>query len=173
MSDNIRTFSRNNILIEQRRREIVFCAAKLFVENGYDRTTIREICRAMNISSGRLYHYVASKEDILHLVLEFFSEGLAKGLSKFDLISERLTPTEVLREAIRVNLEDIDKFQDMHIIINHLMLTLEKSQRQAMFSIAISWADYYEKLLLRGIESGDFNIDDPYLLAAIYIAGIH
>ncbi|OBH28412.1 TetR family transcriptional regulator, partial [Mycobacterium sp. E342] len=39
-------------------------------ENGYSRTTIREIARAANITSGSLYHYFPNKSELLDAAVE-------------------------------------------------------------------------------------------------------
>lgn len=37
-------------------------------EKGYHPTTIRDIAQACGMSLGQLYHYISSKDDVLHLV---------------------------------------------------------------------------------------------------------
>lgn len=56
-------------LVSRRREQIVSAARKLFSEQGFHQTTIKEIAQAAGISAGLVYQYVREKEDILLLVI--------------------------------------------------------------------------------------------------------
>jgi AcrR family transcriptional regulator len=56
---------------EQRRRteaRILAAASRLFVERGYERTTIREIARAAGVDGGLVMHYFGSKQELFQRV---------------------------------------------------------------------------------------------------------
>jgi AcrR family transcriptional regulator len=55
---------------EERRKEIVRVAAELFEANGYERTSMSMISERLGGSKQTLYNYFASKEELLHAVLE-------------------------------------------------------------------------------------------------------
>ncbi len=50
---------------ESRRQEIRKAAWESFMQNGYEKTTMREIARRMNASTGILYTYYKNKTEIL------------------------------------------------------------------------------------------------------------
>ncbi len=50
---------------------------QLFWEHGYERTAIADIVAAAGVRSGSLYHFFATKEDVLTSVLEAYLDGLA------------------------------------------------------------------------------------------------
>jgi AcrR family transcriptional regulator len=50
---------------EPRRQELLAVAEQLFLEQGYDETSIEDIVRAAHVSKGALYHYFPSKAAIL------------------------------------------------------------------------------------------------------------
>ena len=56
---------------DQKRQEIVEAAAALFVEQGYERTSMSAIARRVGGSKATLYGYFASKEELFRAVLEF------------------------------------------------------------------------------------------------------
>lgn len=62
------THIKNQQLVKERRRQIVDAAVKLFIKNGYHKTTTRQLAKATGLSIGSLYEYVSTKEDILYLV---------------------------------------------------------------------------------------------------------
>lgn len=52
------------------RSRIVLESARLFASVGYRRATLRDIARGCGIQAASIFHYFASKEDILHEVME-------------------------------------------------------------------------------------------------------
>ena len=58
---------------EERRKAILMTALALFVERGYYDTKIADIAAAVPMSTGLLFHYFASKEELL---LELVKMGL-------------------------------------------------------------------------------------------------
>ena len=46
---------------EQTQERIVDASIKLFIEKGYEQTTIQDILNALNLSKGGLYHHFKSK----------------------------------------------------------------------------------------------------------------
>jgi AcrR family transcriptional regulator len=58
---------------DARRDELLRTALQLFAERGFDRTTIADIATATGTAHGLVYHYFASKDELLLAVLERFS----------------------------------------------------------------------------------------------------
>ena len=90
---------KNPDLVERRRRQIVDAAAKLFIAQGFHKTTTRQIARAAGVSIGSLYEYVASKEDVLYLVCEFIHLEVERGVA--EAMQRTTGGKEVLAEVIR------------------------------------------------------------------------
>jgi AcrR family transcriptional regulator len=57
-------------LIDEKRRQIIEGAIRVFKEKGYHKATVREIAEEANIGLGSIYDYVKSKDDILYLFFE-------------------------------------------------------------------------------------------------------
>lgn len=51
------------------RGKLLSAAARLFRDQGFERTTVRDIAREVGLQSGSLFHHFATKEDILHGVM--------------------------------------------------------------------------------------------------------
>lgn len=60
---------------EENKRLILCAAAKLFVENGYTATTLRQIAKAAGINIGSLMYTYESKEGILVDLVEYVLKG--------------------------------------------------------------------------------------------------
>ena len=55
---------------KERRKELVDAAERLFLETGYDRTTVNDIVTEINVAKGTFYHYFKSKPEILGPIME-------------------------------------------------------------------------------------------------------
>jgi len=78
MSDDVTATVEDPVRIERRRAEIVAAATQLFAEQGFFRTTIKDIAKKAGFSSGLVYLYVREKEDVLLLVLLQVMEAYAR-----------------------------------------------------------------------------------------------
>jgi AcrR family transcriptional regulator len=64
---------------EERRKEILLTARKLFVQKGYDQTSINDILKIVDIAKGTFYYYFASKEEVLQaIIMDIVDEGTAR-----------------------------------------------------------------------------------------------
>jgi len=55
---------------KERREELIDTAERLFLEKGYDRTTVNDIVDEINVAKGTFYHYFKSKAEILGPIME-------------------------------------------------------------------------------------------------------
>ena len=59
--------------LKQRRASILKAATDVFIEHGYEHTTMKHVMEAAGVSRGGLYQYFSNKEDLFEAILE---EGL-------------------------------------------------------------------------------------------------
>ena len=55
---------------EERRKELIDTAERLFIAQGFDQTSISDITKEVNVSQGAFYYYFDSKEDVLVAAME-------------------------------------------------------------------------------------------------------
>jgi AcrR family transcriptional regulator len=101
-------------LVERRRRQIVDAAVRLFVENGFHKTTTRQIAQEAGFSIGTLYEYVASKEDVLYLVCDAIHAEVERGVA--GVMGQAAGGWEALRGVIREYFLVCDGMSD-HILL--------------------------------------------------------
>jgi AcrR family transcriptional regulator len=117
---DIPTQVKNRQLVQRRRRQIVDAAVQLFVENGFHRSTTRQIARAAGISIGALYEYVASKEDILYLVCDAIHAETERRVA--DAMARAAAGRNPLAEVIR------EYFMVCHRMSDHILLIYQETQ---------------------------------------------
>lgn len=57
-----------------RRAELLDGAQRLFMQKGYERTTINDVIEATGLSKGAFYHHFRAKEDLLEAISQRFSQ---------------------------------------------------------------------------------------------------
>lgn len=66
------------VLKDELRHKIMLEAEHLFLQHGYDRTSLQMIADKVNISKSNLYHYFKNKEELFYELTDGAAEGLKK-----------------------------------------------------------------------------------------------
>lgn len=125
------------------RGKLLSAAARLFRQQGFDRTTVRDIARETGIQSGSLFHHFSSKEDILFAVMmeviRFNTDRLSDAVSGVD------DPVEQLRRLIRAELQSIvgDTGEAMTVLVYEWRCLAPEHQQEALAA-----RDIYERIWL-------------------------
>jgi len=64
-------------MAEDTKDRLVMTAMRLFSEKGYESTSVADILRAAGANSGSLYHFFATKQELLVEVLRRYRDGIA------------------------------------------------------------------------------------------------
>ena len=154
---------KNRELLERRQQQISEAAMKLFAQKGYHNTTVRDIARLSNISTGSVYDYVKSKEDILFLVSQKFfatlKENVERALRGLD------DPLMKLKATIEATLTVIDNFQEYVLITYRESKHFKKQDLIGIFRQESFFIDNFMKIFKEGNQKGVFRVNDPLLVA--------
>ena len=92
---------------EETVQKILAVSYRLFLEKGYDHTTIQDITDALGMSKGAVYHHFKSKEAILDRIYDqYYAES---GLHAAALDAPGLSGLEKLRKLLLLELTDQGK----------------------------------------------------------------
>jgi len=149
----IPTQIKNPDLVVQRHRQIVDAAVQLFIEQGFHKTTTRQIARAAGFSIGSLYEYIASKEDILYLVCDAIHAEVERGVSQAMAGASRAhNPlAEVIREYFLV----CNRMSDHILLIYQETQSLPQRWRKKVLENEVRITGIFMEVLARLISSGD------------------
>ncbi len=146
------------------RQDILFAAAAVFQERGYQGATMADIAARLNLTAGSLYHHFpAGKSDLLLAVL---NEGLDTVLEQVDLIiAERLPPDETLRRLIEVHIVGVteNRFIGAAMVFEiHTALDLSEdvAGRERFLHRRHDFEQRYRQVVERGIADGVFRAVD-------------
>lgn len=67
---------RKKIDATNRRQEIISAAVDLFYEYGYQKASVRDICRKVGLTPAAIYYHFHNKEEILFTIIDLFSNDL-------------------------------------------------------------------------------------------------
>lgn len=80
-----------------RRAEILDTAKRLFAERGFHATSMRDLCAALGMSAGNLYHWFPSKQAIIAAFVQADSAEIA---ARFAELSQAQDPRAVLVDQV-------------------------------------------------------------------------
>ncbi len=142
---------------DERRRELIACAQKLFYSKGYESTSVRDIVKAVGVAKGTFYYYFDSKSAILEaMVDELIAQQIA--ILHGIVADETLTAIPKWIKAFQVinkwkiehKAEIIELLRLMHKDEN--VLLQHKTRKQVIQLMAPEFA----KIITQGVEEGVF-----------------
>ena len=152
---------------EQTIERILDTATRLFLQKGYDKTTLQDIIDATKLSKGAIYHHFASKEAIIIAVVDRMGDFNSAVLAE---IRDRkgLTGAEKLREMFRTSITL--SFQGK--ILHMLPFLIEHPQFMALQMQSIlgeAAPDYVLPVLREGIADGSIQTEHPEELSEVLL----
>ncbi len=79
---------------EDRKKDFVEAAARLFAEKGYEKTSIGDIIAAVGVTKGSFYHHYQSKQEVVDDIIAALSEDLVRSVRS--AFNENLPASEKL-----------------------------------------------------------------------------
>ena len=149
---------KNNERTKTRKNEILDIAERLFMERGYENTTINNILSVSGIAKGSLYYHYKSKEDVLDGIIGRITEQIvvaAKTIADDTTLSAH---EKMLRIIPSVSISDSPNekmIQELHRPSNALLH--QKSIAQTIHAVAPIIAD----VVKQGIKEGAYCVPYP------------
>jgi AcrR family transcriptional regulator len=116
------------------RNNIIKISRRLFLEQGYENTTVRQVLQKARLSTGSLYHFFKNKEEILLLSLK---DALFEISGLTDSIAEK-HHEPMLRYALGVALGISEIFNYKHLFNFYHAIYKNESAENFMISLKIT-----------------------------------
>ncbi|AEA16066.1 MULTISPECIES: TetR/AcrR family transcriptional regulator [Bacillus] len=144
---------------EERRKEILETAERLFFTKGYTKTTVNDILKEIGIAKGTFYYYFKSKEEVMdEIIMRIIKEDVTKAKR---IVSNPDIP--VLDKLFKILMEQSPKSGDVKekmIEQFHQPNNAEMHQKSLVQSI-IHLSPVLTEVLEQGIEEGIFSTPYP------------
>lgn len=152
---------KRKIQSENIRNSILHTARKLFMEQGYHSTTIRQITGECDIKIGTLYHFYKDKEEI------------------FLCIVEKIFDSSVNLADLGVDADD-SCIRFVKVVLRHFDLILRDEQSRELYLVSYSSLSISKKITAKSVERNkmlfqkynpDFN-DEDFLIKSLMVNGL-
>ncbi|MGG4605146.1 TetR/AcrR family transcriptional regulator [Paenalcaligenes sp. Me131] len=153
---------------EVRLDELMNAAETLFLENGFDATTIAHITRAANVAKGTFYHYFASKNDILAALTARYTQQYVDQLeTAVNACAEHDWPTR-LRVWIETSVLTYAQSFRTHDMVygGHHHHERDNAEKNAILT-------QLEHILQQGAQDKAWYCPNPAIVALLLYSGVH
>lgn len=126
------------VLKDELRHKILLESQHLFLQRGYDRTSLQMIADKVNISKSNLYHYFKNKEELFYELTDGAADGLKKLIlrlkdKRFDLHTGQREYQMLLTEEV-ISLLLAEKY-GLLLIMEQAHGTRYESLRESMIDM--------------------------------------
>lgn len=143
-------------------------ALALFLERGYEGTSLKDLTEALGIASASIYAWAGSKEDLFRKVMELY--GSTSGEPPRRALREQPTARAAIEAMLRATADEITRPDTPHgcmLVVAALTGAVENhSVREFLADLRRDMHTTVKDRLARGVEDGDFTAS-PASLDAI------
>ena len=166
----VRTFSPNNGLVEERRGQIARAALHLIAARGIEKTSIREIAAASEMTVGNLYHYIGTREDIIHLAINHGLDLVRKLIREIDDLGEAMDPQEALTAAVDRYIRYHHANWEGTVFLYKEMGTFTPPLRLPVIEVNSHMHDAFIRIIKKGCKVGVFAAADIDMVASTIVS---
>ena len=154
---------------EERKQELIDTAERLFLEKGYEQTTVADIVREIEVAQGTFYYYFSSKEKILEAIIEkditALEEDVRQIMSREDA-NAAIKLNAVVNSIIGISTSRREIMNYLHEESNAVMH--EKMERHTIERLV----PLMTRVIAEGTHAGIFDVQYPtesveFLLASL------
>ena len=154
---------------QEMHKRILNGARKIFLEKGYEKTSMRNIAAEINYSQGSLYFYFKDKSEIFH---ELHKEGFRLLLNQLKVLDKVADPFERLKAVGRIFIQFAQENKDYY----NLMFIVEepvKEPQSGGFQIAQEAISQLLGVVKECQQNGKFKDMDAEYLTFMFLSAVH
>ena len=159
---------------DARPQELLEAAMAVFAEKGYRNTRLEEIAEAAGVTKGTIYHYFATKEELLLRAIEHHHERIFGRLDE-ELRGATGPASERIRLFVRRGFGDTDpaRRRVLTLLLQGIAHEVPEAYRQWLASGPVEGWKLLARLIDEGKRAGEFRDDaDAEVAARMLISGL-
>lgn len=166
---------------QQTHENLLVCAKKHFLENGFERASIRKICKAAHVTNGAFYNHFEDKEALFGALVEPVVQAVSEMYSDSVVKHFELARTDELKQLWKLSEDTIRQIIEYiyeHFDVFKLLLMQSAGTKYASFLDDVVRSDVREtqKLIAelkdRGVSVHDLEDDEWHMLVHSYYSSI-
>lgn len=151
---------------EERRQEIIDTAMKVFYEKGYEKTSISDIAKEMNVAQGLCYRYFSSKEELFDTALDQYAQKQVEHICS--ILKPQMSLTELIEKMPAFSEVENDGSYAQKICHDKSNV---KFHNQLSLIICSKLQPVITDLLVAANEQGIIHIQDEETMASFCVYG--
>lgn len=151
---------------EVRKSEIVAAALDLFLQNGYEKTTVDRIIGQLGVAKGCFYHHFRSKEEVFGECVDRMTQSLMDAYLR--ILTGEQPAKQRLLNYVRYNFELVEKNQPMHEAVH--AQPFEELHTGVLNESIRQITPVFVQLINEGRAEGDFQVANAEF-AAVALLG--
>jgi AcrR family transcriptional regulator len=152
---------------EERRAEFITAAEEIFLEKGFENTSVDDIAARVGVAKGLFYYYFSSKEELLAALAERYLDEIQSSINKA-MDEEGLTALQMLQKLSPSEVVISDRSKEI--------MKLFHNERNQAFHLAMEaraqkfMVPALERVVAKGCEEGIFHTDYQHETAVALVA---
>jgi AcrR family transcriptional regulator len=153
-----------------RREEIIGIALRLVAENGFQKTSMREIAVLANMGKSSLYDFFKTKDEIVVYAVEKEIEETIQKVHR--IIADESSPEQRLRKIMRNHLGVPKQYRTVLMWLNAEFDYLEEEYRNRLKAARYAYQDSIKSVIENGVATGVFRKTDAALMTRLLINSV-
>ncbi len=150
------------------RHNIIDASVSLFLEKGFQETSMQEIARAAGMGKSTLYDYFPNKDEVLLAYVEDVFMGLEQRVQKINV--QEIPSVEKLRKVMHLHLEYLLEKKELYIRLTFEIQRLGLESQRRIQAKRHAYQDLLCGLIASAVEEGAFRPVNVLLAARTIIA---
>jgi len=154
-----------------RRGDLLDAAARLFVERGYEATTVEDIARAAGVAKGTFYLYFRTKDQLLTALRQAFVDDLVQRVSQLQRPRGRGGWRSYIDGLVGTAIDAHVAARELHDVVTHGPHERPHARHGAGEADPIRIM--LREITMSGVAAGAFRLKDPGTAADLVYDMLH
>ena len=158
------------------KKDIVQASGALFARHGFAGTSVVDIANSVGIKDASIYNHFKSKQEILHAflvqILENLLEDCTNSLDKVQKRSAKEQLTVFVKAHVNFLVQNLEVTPMVDAYTYRSVKVLSEEQSESLASYERKVFNLLKDVLSRGLDQGEFKIDDLTVTAFAILGSI-